>query len=174
MRTASRVLAAAISLLVTACYSSRTPLITSANADYPFGASTEFRLGTMEGARGVLARIGDHYEKQYPNAEPTLLQFHQIEGDFYAVQELSDQTGAYTFDLARIEDDAVFIYGIRCERDEDQGAVASSILESVDDGSGMLTCWVNDFERFKQHLAARAEGAAPLEGTTYLIVSETP
>ena len=161
--------AGAFSLGLSACYSSHTALITSANADYPFGASTEFRFDAQDGPQGVLRRVNDHYEKQYSDTEALHTQFDHIEGDFYVVQELNETSHAYTYDLARIEDEEVYIYGIRCERDEDRDAIASGLLESVD-GDGMLTCWINDYDTFKQALLARGASVDPSIVSTYYIL----
>ena len=174
MRNFSRLLAASTTLLLAACYNSDTPLLTAAEADYPFAQRIEYTRTDVAGVQtqGTLRRDGDHYVLDQPGQDPeTTLLFQQLEGEYYLVQETDTALGTANYDAVRITPDTVYLLGMRCSEIFDADAVIAGDFYAEDADFG-LSCEAFDLEPIRAALKERMSSVLPQE--SYLILGTFP
>jgi hypothetical protein len=159
-----------------ACYVTGKPLITAANAAYPFADGTAFtaysweedRNGWEQSGSGKVVRVGERY-RLVPNPEPGEAHDPEDEvvflladlGDGYFAAEASEKDGKILLDVAKVEGDTVIQYVLMCEA-EDKKLAEQGIIDRFEDGEFTDTCAVSSLEQLRRAFRAKlAAGMKP-------------
>jgi hypothetical protein len=176
MRTIRIAAALAGTLALAACYVTEKPIITAANAAYPFADGTTFTAWNWDedtnaweqSGSGKIVRNGERY-RLVPNPEPG--QEHDPEdevvflladlGDGYFAGEASEKDGKILLDAIKVEGDTILQYVLMCEA-EDKKFAEQGIIVRFEDGEFTDTCTVSSLDQLRRALRAKlAAGMKP-------------
>jgi hypothetical protein len=176
MRTIRIAAALTCALTLAACYVTEKPIITAANAAYPFTDGTAFTAWTWDDEKkafeqsgsGKLVRDGERY-RMVPNPEPG--QEHDADdevtfmlsdiGDGYYAAEAREKDGKILMDAIKVEGDTILQYVLMCEAD-DKKLADQGIIAKFEDGEFTDTCTVANLDQLKRALRAKlAAGMKP-------------
>ena len=156
-----------------ACFESAQPLISTANADFPFTTTARYTFYEWNKEQktwqpsetGTVSRDGDHYVQiddggLTQDAKPFLLK--SIGDGYFIAQQPSDVI--YIYDLLKIQGDVVYQFGMACA-DADKKFADQRLIDSfTKDSYGGNSCKVSDFDKLKQVLFAIAKDRPQPQG----------
>lgn len=149
-----------------ACFESAEPLISAANADFPFADTFRYTLYEWDKEKstwqpsetGTVNREGDHYVQIDDGGlirEPKPFLLKAIGNGYFIAQQPNEM--AYIYDLLKIQGDIVYQFGMPCT-DADKTFADQGLLDSfTKDSYGGNSCKVSDFDKLKQVLFAVAK-----------------
>lgn len=156
----------AAAVVLASCYETATPLINGTIAQWPLGDGITYTkrdsAGTLAPVSGRLWRDGDTYLilDDGSTEDPGRIRFHALRDNLFVAQR--DNGGRYNYDLVRVEADAVYAYGLRCDPAEDALFIASGVMTVSTDVD--VTCTPNSLDTLQAVFEAKS-GSAP--GTIY-------
>jgi hypothetical protein len=168
-------LIAAAALALAGCYVTTKPLITQANAAYPFTAGAyksyewrEDKTWKLSGS-GAISRVGDHYRLHHnpdPGEAPDSgddIDFIVADlGDGYYAAEVQDKDDPnIMLDVVKVEGDAVYQYVLSCEP-EDKTLADRGIIDKFEASQYSPTCTVSSLDQLRRAFRAKlAAGLVP-------------
>jgi len=159
------------------CYMTAKPIITPANAAWPFTSGTAFKSYSWKedqnawalSGGGTIVRVGDHY-RLHPDPEPGQAAdpgddmdflLADLGGGYYAAQAEDKEDHTILMDIAKVEGDTVYQYVLMCEA-PDKAFVAQGIIDKFDDGQYSDTCIVSSLDQLRRAFQAKlAAGMIP-------------
>jgi hypothetical protein len=172
------VLVAAAALALSACFVTREPLITQANAVWPFAHGTAFtayswkdETKTWEASgSGSVLRLGDRY-RLHPNPDPDSGEAPDPDddtdflladmGDGYYMAEARTKESAILVDVIKVEGATVLQYVLMCEP-EDKKLADERIIDGFEAGEFTNSCRVSSIDQVRRAFRAKlAAGMVP-------------
>ena len=168
---------AGLVLALAGCYMTTKPIITQANAAWPFTSGTTFKSYSWKeetnawsaSGSGMILRIGDQY-RLHPDPEPGQTADPGDEMDFlladlggglYAAQAVDKDNHTILLDIAKVEGDTVYQYVLSCEP-EDKALADQGIIDKFDDGQYSDTCTIGSLDQLRRAFQAKlAAGMIP-------------
>jgi hypothetical protein len=160
-----RCFAVALAAVVSACFESAEPLITGAEADFPFAPSVRYSFYEWDKQRrvwqphetGTLKRDGDRYLQLDDGGRldgSNGIRFKAIGDGYFVVQQ--QNAAAYVYDLLRIQNNIVYQFGFACT-ESDRKFVERGLLDgfAATERSGN-TCKVSSLDKLRQIFLANA------------------
>lgn len=106
--------------LLGGCFVSQEPLLTAAQADYPFPARSQFASYAFDtnkrGADGTLTRQGDHYVFEDASGKKSIL--FKLVGDRLLVAQVQTDD-RYTYDLIASDGKTAAAFNFQCDPERD-------------------------------------------------------
>ena len=176
MRTIRIAAALACAFALAACYVTAKPIITAANAAYPFTDGTAFTAWNWEedknaweqSGSGKIVRDGERY-RLVPNPEPGEAHDPEDEvmflladlGDGYYAGQASEKDGKILLDVIKVEGDTILQYVLMCE-EADKPFADQGILDKYAPGEFAGTCTVSSLDQLRRAFRAKlAAGMKP-------------
>jgi hypothetical protein len=164
-------------LLLAGCYVTTKPIITPANAAYPFADGTTFTAWSWEedkkewepSGSGKVIRVADRYRLK-PDPEPgeqpdaedeVLFLLADLGGGVYAAQAQENDDNTILLDIAKVEGDTVYQYVLMCGPD-DKKLADQGIIETYEHAEFADTCAVGSLDQLRRAFEAKlAAGMVP-------------